>query len=314
MNKEILKHEVRKYDEQIDLVDLLKILIKNKGLILLTTIIITAFSVGGAIYIRSNRIEKFGQNFILKTFADSYYGKKAELKIKNFNIEEMLLDNNTVEKFYVDKDFNRYYLEKINGNKTTSDDRRKFLQDSIQLKKITENDKFKYYTLNTTIEDEVLSKKMIGLYLGIANLKKVTLIRDAIENEAPLVLQRRDLYGEKVREDEKKIAEIIKGQPVSILENQSVMSILTITNPTLIQEMNSTKELYSKYYNQAIGIEGVKEDKNINQQIEKLSSIYKVEEKSKSLMILAIGLILGLFLGVFAAFMKEFFANLDLKN
>lgn len=142
----------------------------------------------------------------------------------------------------------------------------------------------------------------------------MTLIRDAIEDEESLVLQKRDLYGERVKEDEKKIAEIIKNQSVSILENQSVMSILTITNPTLIQEMNSNKELYSKYYEQAIGILGVKNDKNINQQIEKISSIYKIEEKSNAKMIVAIGLILGLFLGIFAAFMKEFLVSVDLKN
>jgi len=314
MTKEILKHGVRKYENEVDLVDLIKILIKNKGFILLTTIIITAFSVGGAIYIRSNRVEKFGQNFILNTFADSYYGKKAELKVKNFNVEEMLLDDNTVEKFYDNKDFNRYYLGKIKNEKTTSDERRTFLNNSIQLKRVTENDKFKYYRLNTTIEDEVLSKKMIELYLNIINVKKNELLEEAIEKEESLVFQKRDLYRAEVKEDEKKIAAIIKKQPSSILENQSLMSILTITNPTLLQEMSSNKELYKKYYSQAIGIEELKEDKNLNKQIEKLSSIYKVEEKSKSKKIVAIGLMLGLFLGIFGAFMKEFFANVDLKN
>ena len=39
-----------------------------------------------------------------------------------------------------------------------------------------------------------------------------------------------------------------------------------------------------------------------------------VKEKSKSLMIVAIGMMLGLFLGIFAAFIKEFFENVDLKS
>lgn len=314
MSKEVLKPEVREYKNEIDLVDLLKILIKNKGLIFLTTILITAFSIGGALYMRAARVDKFGQNFILKTFADNYYGKKAQLKVKSFNVEEMLLDDKMVDKFYVDKDFNKYYSEKIKDEKTASDEKRKFLEDSIELKRVEEDKKFKYYTLNTTIDSEALSKKMIELYLEVINLKKVSLIKDAISEEESLVLQKRDLYGEKVKEDEKKIAEIIKNQSVLILENQSVMSILTITNPTLIQEMNSNKELYSKYYEQAIGIKGIKENKNLDQQVEKISSIYKIEEKSKSKMIVAIGLILGLFLGVFAAFVKEFFASVDLKN
>lgn len=237
MSKEILKQEGRGYEDEINLVDLLKILIKNKGLILLTTIIITAFSIGGALYIRSNKINRFGQNFILKTLADSYYGKKAQLKIKSFNVEEMLLDDGMVDKFYANEDFNEYYLEKMKNEKTTSDERRKFLNDSIELKGITENKKIKYYTLNTTIKDEVLSKKMVGLYLSIINLKKVTLIKDAIAEEESLVLQKRDLYGERVKGDEKKIAEIIKNQSVSILENQNVVKY---------------NELGSSYFNNSI--------------------------------------------------------------
>ncbi|UUV18861.1 hypothetical protein NRK67_16480 [Fusobacteria bacterium ZRK30] len=182
------------------------------------------------------------------------------------------------------------------------------------MKKVTgDKEKFKYYTLNTTIEDEVLSKKMIELYLNIVNMKKTELLKNAIEDEISLVFQRRDLYRVKVREGEKQIAEIIKKQPVSILENQSMVSILTITNPTLLQELNSNKKLYEKYDNQALGLEGVKGDKKLGKQIEKISSVYKVEEKSKSKMIVAIGMILGLFLGIFAAFIKEFIKGVDWK-
>lgn len=314
MSKEILKHDAREYEDkdEIDLLDLLKVLVKNKGVILLTTIIITTISVGEALYIRSNRIKKFGQNFIVRNFSDSYYVEKAKIKLKSFDVEKLFLDDSIVDKFYADEDFNKYYLEKINSkNKTILDDRRQFLYDSIKLKKVIENDKFKYYALNTTIDSDVLSKKIIKLYLKIANLRKVALIKGAIENEESLVLQKRDLYGIKVKEDEKKIDEIIKKQPVSVLENQDMMSILKVTNSILLQDIKSNKELYQKYYNQAIGIKGVKEDKNLDQQIEKLSSIYKVKEKSKSKMIVAIGLILGLFLGIFIAFMKEFVKNVD---
>lgn len=322
MNKEIKKNEIREYkyedEDEIDLVDLLKILIKNKGLILLTTIIITAFSVGGALYIRSNRIDKFQQNFRLRNYADAYYSGKAQLVLKSFNVEEMLLDDGMVNKFYANEDFNRYFLEKTKGEKITSDDKRNFLEKSIELNRVTEDrDKkevLKYYALSTIIEDKALSKKIIDLYLSLINMEKVEIINNAIESESNLVLQKRDLYEKKVKEDEKKIAEIIKQQPASILENQSIMSIITITNPTLLQEMNNNKALYAKYYNQAVGIEGLKEDKNLNKQIEKISSVYKVKEKSKSMMIVAIGMILGLFLGIFAAFIKEFFANVDLKK
>ena len=96
MNREILKHEVRKYDNEIDLVDLLKILIKSKGLILLTTIIITAFSVGGALYIRFNRVEKLNQNFTIREYVD----ETGKLIIPNLNIETLLYDDAVID-YYI---------------------------------------------------------------------------------------------------------------------------------------------------------------------------------------------------------------------
>lgn len=317
MKQGIIKNEVRKYENEIDLVDLLKILIKNKGLILLTTIIITAFSMGGALYIRSNRVEKFQQNFRLRNYADAYYRGKAKLIVKSFNVEEMLLDDEIVNKFYANEDFNRYYLEKTKGEKITSDDKRNFINDSIKINKVMNGNKkeVKYYSLTSNIKDnKELSEELIALYINIINKEKSISIMNAIDSEENFITEKKDLYEKKVKEGEKKIAEIIKQQPASILENQSIISILSITNPSLLQEMNNNKELYKKYYSQAVGIEGLKEDKNLNKQIEKISSIYKVEEKSKSKMIVAIGMMLGLFLGIMVAFIKEFFANVDLKN
>jgi len=317
MKKEIMDNKITDYEDEIDLVDLLKILIKNKGIILLTAIIVTVFSVGGALYIRSNKVEKFQQNFRLRNYADSYYRGKAQLKVKSFDVEEILLDDEIVNKFYVNKDFNRYFLEETKGEKVTLDEKRKFINDSIEIKKVMDEDekKVRYYSLTSNIKDnKKLSEKLITLYIDIINKEKTAIIVDEIHREDDFIIEKRDLYEKKVKKDESRIAEIIKQQPASILENQSIISILSITNPSLLQEMNNNKALYQKYYNQAVGIEGLKEDKNLDQQVEKLSSIYEVKEKSKSMMIVAIGIVLGLFLGVMVAFIKEFFANVDLKK
>ncbi|MCS5420423.1 MULTISPECIES: hypothetical protein [Psychrilyobacter] len=317
MSTEILKNEVRKYENQIDLVDLIKILLKNKGLILLTAAIITLMSVGGAFYIKANKIEKFGQNFKLIDFNDSYYNKKADLTIKKFIIEDILLKNEVVDEFYKNEEFNKYSQTKNKDKILNEDEKREFINNSIKINKVMDEGKkeIKYYSLISNIKaNKGLSEKLIALYIDIINKEKAAIIINAIDTEDDFIIQKRNLYEKKVKEGEKNIAEIIKQQPVSILENQEIISMLSITNPSLLQEMDSDKALYEKYYDQAVGIEGLKEDKNLNQQIEKLSSIYKVEEKSKSMMIVAMGLILGLFLGIFAAFMKEFFENVDFKN
>lgn len=310
-----MKNEIKRYNNEIDLVDLLKILIKNKGLILLTTIIITIFSIGGALYLRSNKVDRYQQKFNLIDYGDSYYGEKAQLRMKNFDAKGILLDDKIVNKFYNNEDFNRYFLEKTNGEKVTLDGKRNFLNNSIKIDKVMDKDNIKYYSVTSNIKNnKELSKNLITIYIDIISKEKMDIMIKAIDIQDDFIVEKKDLYEKKVKEDVFKIAKVIKKQPASILENQDIMSILSITNPTLLQEMDSNKELQKKYYNQAIGIEGLKEDKNLDQQIEKLSSIYEVKEKSKSIMIIAIGIMLGLFLGIMLAFMKEFFANVDLKK
>lgn len=293
------------YEDEIDLVDLLRILIKNKGLILLITIITTMISVGGVFYIKYNKIEKYQQDFKLIDFNNSYYAKRADLRIKSFVVENILLNDKVVNEFYKDEEFNKYFKSKTAT--VAIDDKRQFITNNIKLKKIMDGEKIKNYSLISSIKgNKELSRKLIGLYIGIINKEKMATIIEAVNDEYEFVIKKRDLYEKKVKLDEYKVAEIIKQQPNSILENQSLVSIISIINPSLLQEVNSNKALYKKYYNQMVGIEGILNNKKLDQQIEKLTSIYKIEEKSKSLMMVAVGLILGIFLGVFMTFIKEF--------
>ena len=55
-------------------------------------------------------------------------------------------------------------------------------------------------------------------------------------------------------------------------------------------------------------------DRFVTNYVKTISPVNEMTNSKKAVMIIAIGMILGLFLGVFVAFMKEFFANVDLKN
>jgi hypothetical protein len=113
---------------------------------------------------------------------------------------------------------------------------------------------------------------------------------------------------------ENEIREIIKKEDVKVLENDGITGIIYMKYPILFEKKKQTEELYRKYSDELIGIEGLREDDGIKNQVEVLSSVYQVKTKSKAKLILALGIVLGLFMGVFVAFIREFFKGIDFKK
>lgn len=304
MSKEILKDKVREYENDIALVDLLKILIKNKGLIILTTIIVTAFSIGGALYIRSNRVEKLNQNFILKEYAD----ETGKLTIPNLNIETLLYNDAVIDAFYKNKKLNAYFDKTNTAGDKSYLSKRKVLNNLVHVKI---NDKSSEITLTTNVKDnEVLSLEMIELYLGILNKQRIFQINRNL-GEKELLESKVAEYYKNLEKIKVEINEYTSSIPEAIIKNQSILELVELNRPVLIKKQKAQEKYYEEYYNKLLLLRNIKSGVK---QIAKTSSVYVLEEKSKSNMIVAIGLILGLFLGIFAAFMKEFFANVDLKN
>lgn len=304
MTKEILKHEVRKYDDEIDLVDLLKILIKNKGLILLTTIIVTAFSVGGALYIRSNKVEKYNQNIKIK----KYNEKLSGFIIPDLNTETLLYDNKVVDEFFINEKLSAYFDKNTTTGEITYLSKRKFLNNLIRVKRMGENSEI---TLTTNIKDDKsFSLEMIDLCLNILNQQRLLQINRSLGEERFLESKVTQYYEnlEKIKIEINKYTSAI---PEAISNNQSVLDLVKLNRPVLIKKQRAQERYYEEYYNKLLLLRRVKAEEK---QVIKISSVYVIEEKSKSKMIVVIGLILGLFLGVFAAFMKEFFSNVNLKN
>ena len=317
MKNELINKDRRDCEDEIDLVDLLRILIKNKVTIIMITILVTAISLGAVLYMRYTRVDQYQQNFRSRNYIDEFYLKKANLKFEAFNMEEMMLEEENVDKIMSYPPFSEYIYKETSGKKLTLLEKQKFIKNHLMLERVmdeTNKERVKYFTIKTNIYSEILSREMIEFYIGMINDRKVEIIKQAIKFDKNLIISERDRLTPKIKENEAKIKEIISELPSEMLGNQSIVSLITTTNPRFLEELNINKSLYSKYYSQAIGIEGLEKDPNFNRQIEKLSSIYQVEEKSKSLMILAIGMILGLFLGIFVAFTKEFITSVKWKE
>jgi len=299
MKNEMITQDKKYYDDRIDLVDLIKILIRNKSLIIMTTIIITIFSVGGALYIKSNKIEKLNQNFTLKDYKD----ENGELIVPNLNVETLLYNDEVIDEFYRNEKLNSYFNKSNDENSYLS--KRKFLEKITDIKV---DDKNPEITLTTEIKDDKkFSLEMIDLYLDILNKQRINQITKNLGEEKSLELKVAE-YNKKLEVTKNKINEYIAQLPEATTKNQSILELVELNRPILIKQQRALEDYYDEYYKKLLLLKNIKNEEN---QIVKTSSVYVNEEKSKTLMIIAIGMILGLFLGIFAAFMKEFVKEID---
>jgi capsular polysaccharide biosynthesis protein len=317
--KELSIQEER-YEGEIDLAELIGILLKNWKIVIGVASIITMIALGGALYVRSKTYDKNAVDFILRNKADNFFVNKASLTMETFRLEDILVKNEIVNEFYEIEELNQLFNIK---NKSLGSQniyyKRKFLKEIMDLDKVEEEiDKknvFRNYQLSVSTESgEDLNKKIIRKYLEIVEREKELQIQNGISRDYDLVSKKVELYNNELGNIEEEIRKAITKEPAAVLANEGIIGVISTKYPRLFEKKTQVQELYRKYTNQLIGIEGLREDEGVKKQVEVLSSIYKVKNKSKALLILVGGAVLGLFMGIFAAFGKEFFKGIDFKK
>jgi capsular polysaccharide biosynthesis protein len=318
MDERELSISQERYEDEIDLSELLGILIRNWKTVIGVTFIISIISLGGALYVRSKTYDKNAVDFILRSKADNFFINKASLTMETFRLEDVLVKNEIVEEFYEIEELNQVFKNK-NLESSTIYDKRKFLKEIIELDKVEEEiDKkknFKNYQLSVSTEaGEDLNKKIIQKYFEIIERERELQIQNGISRDYDLVNKKVEFYDNELGNIEEQIRNAIAKEPSAVLANEGIIGVISTKYPRLFEKKNQVQELYRKYTNQLIGLEGLREDEGVKKQVEVLSSVYKVRNKSKALMILAVGTVLGLFMGIFAAFVKEFIKGIDFKK
>lgn len=302
--------------EEIDLIDLLKILIKNKLLILTVTLLVTTISLGTIVFLKINKIDKFSQNFILNDkFLDPYYIEQSNLSFQHDNLQNLLLNDNIVNNIYQNKDFYKYISEETKEKKLDLYSIRSFISNAIKVEKVQdEKNGPKYYKVTTSINDKLLSQKIILFFLSLIHENKVKSVNDVINQQQTVTAEYSRNSKNNIIQSQAKLKNIMNQFPPKLLDNQPLTSLLAITDSALLQELENDTDLYKKYSNQSIGFKGLKSNLALNTYIIKLSSIYKVQEKNKYSIILISGILMGLFLGICSAFIRNFFVNIDWKK
>ncbi len=299
------KNMVQVQQNEIDLMDLFKVFYKNRVMITLIIVMVTVTSLGLALYVRSNTENIVAINFKKSNRIDSFYAKKANLRVSETEIENLFKQDDVVEEMYALPSLKKIFQE--NGAVDTLDGRRKFLEKTIKLKAVMENGKLKHYQLSMVeVNKDLDEKKILDAYLNILNKKLYTSYTSRINEKYKVIKQKKEGYEETLTTIENEINKVISQEPRELFENEKAWDIIQVKHFKLFESQKKIKELYTKYGDELVGIEGLKGDIDLRGRVEKVSSFYEIEQKSKAKLILIIGMVMGVLFGGMGAFIREF--------
>lgn len=308
-----MNQEVEKYcesEEEIDLYDLVFIMLKNKMVIIITTTIITLLALGMALYVRANNHVKYGINLSNNYSIDNdFFLKKTGIIPERNYVENMLKEDDVINKVFENQRLKDLYLKSITLNSDDISTKRKFISQKI---KININDKGKNLPIQTgTIEfdfngDRNLSVEIGNLLFKLYNEQYLNLIYRKIDSKYNFIYNERQKAAKALDEMDFKIKNIMNQEFSNKYNNINPDQIIALKYPKLYSDMENIKNIYNKYNDELIGLDGFKNEKDNKIILNKMSSYYVIETPSKAKLILVAGIIAGLIMGVALAFTKEF--------
>ncbi|WP_330111446.1 Wzz/FepE/Etk N-terminal domain-containing protein [Cetobacterium somerae] len=295
MNKELKVMEPKQYDDEIDLYELIEILVRHKWSIVLTTILCTMLSLGGALYVRSKT-----PNYLMKSILiqQEDYGLKGVNKI---NIDTILLQDKNVKRILEIEPIKAEYLENTPKEKQNIASERKFLQEIITISKNDKNPK----EISIKIEilaDENSSKDIINTYIDI--LREQDNLADVIKKEKALKSETLEKTRLEVENIQSEILTIFtKDRDIRALKPEERMEYIASKYPDLNLRKSEQEKYYNTYVNELIRLDSLNDKID---SIKETTDIYFLKGQSKAKLILVVGIVMGLFLGIIVAFLKEF--------
>lgn len=294
----------------MDLMDLFKILYKNRFMIVLVTIIVTLASLGGALYIRSLTPKITAVDFRSYKWAEDNNAVKAGILTEIFDEDQLFRRNDIVNEFFKLKGIKSEFQK--SGAEDNLEKRRVFLKRMIETKKIYGGEKLdtlRYTILYSKTSSYKLNEEVLRTYLTIVNNEKSKSIKKIIDER---LIKTENLYNttlNKLREKDSKLSENISKELIEMLSSNASSEILNLKYAKDISEQLKFKELYEEVADKYMGLKGLKEDPRVDNQIIQISSYYEIQRKSKAKLIVAIGVVMGVILGMTMAFMKEFWKH-----
>lgn len=295
MSKELKLMEPKKYDNEMNLYEVIEILLKHKWSILLTTILCTILSLGAAFYVRTKT-----PNYLIKSIImqQDTYGLKGVNKI---NVDTILLQDRNVERILEIEPIKKEYLENTPKNLQNMASERKFVQDIIAVSKNDKNPEEVSIKVKI-VADENSSKDVINGYIDI--LREQENLADVLEKEKKLKNNSLDRIKIEIENIQNEILEIFKkDNDLRALKPEEKMNYIAAKYPELNLRKSEQEKYYNTYVNELVRLDSLNDNMDI---IKETTDIYFLKGQSKAKLILAVGIVMGVFLGIMVAFLKEF--------
>ncbi|MGL5054430.1 MAG: hypothetical protein ACRC54_01930 [Fusobacteriaceae bacterium] len=315
MNQEVERyHEA---EEEMDLYDLIFIMLKNKMIIIATTVLVTLLALGTALYVRANTHDKYGINLSNNySIDDDFFLKKTGIIPERNYVENMLKEDNVISKVFENEKLKDLYLKSVTLNTDDVATKRKFLSKKV---KIITNDRDKNLPIQTGIiefdfaGDKNLSIEIGNLLFKLYNEQYLNLIYRKIDSKYDFIYNERQKAAKDLDEMDAKIKEIMDKEFSNKYNNINPDQIISLKYPKIYSDMENIKSIYNKYNDELMGLNGFKNERDSKIILSKMSSYYVIEVESKAKLILIVGIIAGLALGIILAFVKEFIEGYQKK-
>lgn len=301
----------------MDLYDLIFIMLKNKMIIIATTVLVTLLALGTALYVRANTHDKYGINLSNNySIDDDFFLKKTGIIPERNYVENMLKEDNVISKVFENEKLKDLYLKSVTLNTDDVATKRKFLSKKV---KIITNDRDKNLPIQTGIiefdfaGDKNLSIEIGNLLFKLYNEQYLNLIYKKIDSKYDFIYNERQKAAKDLDEMDAKIKEIMDKEFSNKYNNINPDQIISLKYPKIYSDMENIKNIYNKYNDELMGLNGFKNERDSKIILSKMSSYYVIEVKSKAKLILIIGIIAGLALGIILAFVKEFIEGYQKK-
>ncbi|MGF6906975.1 hypothetical protein [Fusobacterium sp. PH5-44] len=312
-NLNVYDRDYIKADDEINLYEVLDIILKRKLLICIILIfgIILSFCTG-KYYAKNIKKEKYAQDFAINY---NIFNDVTLLNAENFStvrVLSLLNDDDVISEFYTLDSLKEIYEKNKNNENDEDIEKRKFLKKILTINSSQDKQEeislnLKQYTIlaavpvnNKKLAQDLVNKFMeiIDRKINVAFIEKIKKIGEF--NESNLKNYKNELKADNEN--------VIKYE-LNNLKTESVDVVMKYSNPGIYAEINKSLKFYEDSSSLESSVKFIEKKLENSDLVEKFTSVYVVETKSYSLIILLIGSLLSLFLGIFIAFTLEFVEN-----
>lgn len=200
-----------RYEDEIDLVELIKILLKNIKFIIVTTILITLVGILVGYYLKSTEPITLEQNFTLSDY--------SEVGIDNLNPVDMFKNNSVVEAFFQEDVFSK----KIEGDLTLRE-KRDTLNKTYGITNIGKN--LLNYKITVSGDEEKETEELIKIFFVRLNTFIENQNKSELKEKITFVDKKIDEYTKELELLELEVDEISKEYIDIVGENTTVSDVV----------------------------------------------------------------------------------------